>query len=445
MNKSLENRLECLYNRRTFGIKPGLECITKFLELLGNPQDKLRVIHIAGTNGKGSVSSMISSVIQEMGLSVGLYTSPHLVELNERFRINGQIISNDELVSILDAVDNAARELSKKYGLEATFFEYTTAIAFLYFYKNKVDVAVIETGMGGRLDATNVVANPLICVITHIALDHTAYLGDTLIDIAKEKAGIIKKNSHVVIAANDEEVKKILFTTAKEKKASTIVYAPDLVSAKRIKGDFETQKISIDTQSGIFSGTINSQLTASYQISNIITALAVIDIFSQKLVPSLPPVIIKRGLEKAKWDGRFMFVKELNAIVDGAHNPDGIKALKKSIVDIAGKKAKFNFVFGCCSDKDIESVIKELEPISKHVFFVPISNPRSANFEVLSAIATKHKIKFSLKNTLNDGLKEAIAINVIDNDEYPIIICGSLFLVGDIIRYLKNENKVDSN
>lgn len=371
-----------------------LENIKKFLNIIGNPEKKIKIIHVAGTNGKGSVCAMISSVLDEAGLKVGMFTSPHLMKVNERIRFDGKLISNIDFKRIADFI----YETEKKNNVSLTFFETLTAMAFIYFNEKKLDYAVIETGMGGRLDATNVV-KPIISVITNIGLEHRDILGNTIKDIAKEKAGIIKSNTTVVTSAKGKALSVI--EDIAEKHNSRIIVAKKL-------------------------GNIELELKGEYQKENASTAFAVLKELGMN------EDIILRGLKRAYWPGRFEFIKK-NILLDCAHNPDGIKALVKSI-----KKLDYNnliVVIGVMKDKNIKSIAKKLEKLNPNVIVTKANVSRSREPEEISGYFENAEVIPDLKNAVKYAIEKA-------NHDDLIVITGSIFVVGGAYPFItKHLNK----
>jgi dihydrofolate synthase / folylpolyglutamate synthase len=387
---SIEKVLLVERKAKTFG----LEGIKNFLNLIGNPEKKLNIIHVAGTNGKGSVCAMISSVLNEAGFKVGMFTSPHLINVNERIRIDDELITGDDFKRIADFI----YETENRTNVNLTFFETLTVMAFIYFNEKKVDYAVMETGMGGRLDATNV-SKPLILVITNIGLEHRDVLGNTIKEIASEKAGIIKPNTTVVTSAKGKALSVI------EKIAEK--HNSKLVVAKKLND-------------------IELRLKGEYQKENASTAFAVLKELG------LNEDIILKGLKKAYWPGRFEFMDE-NILLDCAHNPDGMRALVKSI-----EKLDYNkliVVIGVMKDKDISSIEKKLEKLNPIVIATKASVSRSKEPEEIA--------EYFKNATILPDLKKAIKYAVENSEKNDLIlITGSIFVVGEAYPLLtKHLNK----
>lgn len=422
----MDVRLEKLYAKRTFGIKPGLTVISKLMEELGNPQEKLRTIHVAGTNGKGSVTAMLMSALRELGLKIGVYTSPHLVRVNERFTINGEEISDVEFFALLERVERASELLKQRDGLDVTFFEYTTAVAFLWFAEKNVDFAIIEVGMGGRLDATNILPAPLVTIITRIGLDHVAYLGDTIEQIATEKAGIIKPGSSLVVGANPAEALAVFAQTARAKNVPMRLATEEISVTAQKGSSFAMQKLSVESQDRAY-GTIKLKLPASYQLENLAIVISALEALQERLNVALPTEVLKSGLERAEWRGRFCMLTE-DILVDGAHNEDGANALVASLQSIAGKKARFVFVAGMCGDKATDCFMKAIAPICQALYLTPINNPRSAATSELA----RQALACGIRNVAEcDSMLGAISAARQEETSQPIVLCGSLFLVGE--------------
>ena len=387
---SIEKVLSIERTAKTFD----LESIKKFLRIIGNPERKIKTIHVAGTNGKGSVCAMISSVLDEAGFKVGMFTSPHLIKVNERIRFDNELISNDDFKRIADFI----YETEEKNNINLTFFETLTVMAFIYFNEKKLDYAVMETGMGGRLDATNV-AKPIISVITNIGLEHRDILGNTIKDIAKEKAGIIKPNTTVVTNAKGKALSVI--EKVAEKHNSRIIVAKNLKN-------------------------IELNLKGEYQKENASTAFAVLKELG------INKNIILRGLKKAYWPGRFEFMNK-NILLDCAHNPDGIKALVKSIKKLNYKN--LIIVIGVMKDKNINSIAKKLEKLNPTVIVTKASVSRSRGPEEISGCFKRAEVIPNLKNAIKHAVKKT------EKDDI-VLITGSIFVVGEAYPFLtKHLNK----
>ncbi|TXB64025.1 bifunctional folylpolyglutamate synthase/dihydrofolate synthase [Vicingus serpentipes] len=380
--------------------KVDLDNTIKLCALLGNPQDQFKSVHIAGTNGKGSTSHMLASVMQEADYKVGLYTSPHLKDFRERIKINGEMISEEDVVLFVEEYKSRFEKIN------LSFFEWTVGLAFYYFAKNKVDIAIIETGLGGRLDSTNVV-KPEVSVITNIGIDHTQFLGDTLPKIAFEKAGIIKNNIPVVIGETQDEVKNVFVDTAKEK--VTPIYFAD----NEIKNSIATS------------------LKGEYQKKNVKTVLATLAEL-KKIGWKIAIENIERGLENVVKNtgllGRWQTISHSPLIIcDTGHNEAGVKEIVLQL-----NKTTYNnlhFVFGVVNDKSVDNIL-DLLPKSATYYLCQAKIPRALAIDELEILFKAKKLKYvkceSVINALNVAKKEAL-----END--LIFVGGSTFVVAEVV------------
>ena len=366
-----------------FGINLGLERITYLLEKLGDPHLKLKSIHVAGTNGKGSTCAMTASILKEAGYKVGLYTSPHLFDYMERIKVNGNDISGKEFSQGLRLIEEISSHKDTKTRSSPTIFEVLTAVAFWYFAKKKVDYAVVEVGLGGRLDATNVLT-PQVSVITNIDLEHTQVLGKTLKKIAAEKAAIIKTGVPVVTAETKKIPLAVMKKEAKRKKS--------LLLAVRYEPE-----------------GLGGSLLGEHQKLNAACAISAVRLSGARATKAH----ITKGLQKAQWPGRFQIVsKKPLVIVDGAHNPAGAKALTATLKKLY-PKTKFTIIYGCQKTKDFKGCLKHLKPVIARLIKAKSSHP-----EASEGLSIQKALKFW------DG-------------EMPLLITGSLFLVADALQYLQ--------
>ncbi len=405
--------------------KPGLDRIDELCKRLGNPEKSLRFVHVAGTNGKGSFSSMLSSVLIESGLKVGMYTSPYILEFNERMQINGSCISNDMLARLTEEVKPIADSMTDK----PTEFELITAIAFLYFKREKVDVVVLECGMGGRLDSTNIIDPPLLSVITGIALDHTAFLGDTVEKIAKEKAGIIKYPSPALLGGEDSKAFSVIKDDASLKGCTlhTVDYGSLTVSNMDLCGtEFSYKEY----------GNIGISLLGAYQPRNAALVLEAISILKETF-PSITVETVKKGLAKAKWRARFEIIsKEPLIIFDGAHNPEGITASVKSIKQYFGDKRLY-IISGVLKDKDYAFISRELSSVAKCIYTITPDSPRALTADEYAECISAHGTHAVCAYTVDRAL--AMASSEAKKDGTPIICLGSLYTYADVINALKKQ------
>lgn len=377
--------IDKIHEFQRFGSILGLERMNSLLKLLGNPQDELKIIHVAGTNGKGSTCRYIYSVLQAAGYKTGLYTSPFLEFFNERIELDGKYISDDDLAEYTDRVLKCAEIMVARGEQSPTEFEVITAIAFLYFKEKGCDFAVMEVGLGGSGDSTNVCKSPLISVITSISYDHTDRLGNTLAEIAAEKAGIIKEGCPVVTSAEADEALKVIEEKAAECGSMYFEtrHIPYTVRAKSLEG------IRFDTViQGVPFENIELSMLGEHQIKNAICALSALNILEERGDVALHRDAIYRGLKAARQTGRFEVMsakdEKPTVVIDGAHNPDGASALRKAVNEyLPGKKILM--VTGMLADKDTEKILNEFTAITDSFISTEPENPRKMDAESLKA------------------------------------------------------------
>ena len=413
--------IDYLKNFDKTSVKATLKRINLLLDYLDNPQDNLDFIHIAGTNGKGSIAEILTVIYKEAGYNIGTFTSPGVMDLKERIRINDRMISSQELAELVKNIkphiNKVARELE-----HPTFFEIITAIAFCYFSNKNLDLVVLETGMGGRLDATNVV-DSMISVITNVGLDHTEYLGDTIEEISKEKAGIIKPKQKVITAAQKAVVLETLEEKAAKEKAELIN-----INQKYFweKTDFNHKNQSFNLKGP--DCTLNNlkiSLLGRYQILNTVTALAVIEELNKMFYVSEKD--IRKALIHITWPGRLEVVKEKPLIIlDGSHNLEGIKNLNKELNRF--KYSKLIILISIFSDKNIKNMIEELEKKGDHFILTQNRSKRAVKAETLKKYIIDDK-KAVIRNNLELGLNYALDISKEDD---LILITGSLHNVTEL-------------
>jgi dihydrofolate synthase/folylpolyglutamate synthase len=415
--------IDYLFGLQHHGIKLGLDNILRILELLGNPHGSFRAIHIAGTNGKGSTSSFMASILQKAGYRVGLFTSPHLVSFTERILVNGNKIDESEVVKLTSEI----RDLIKgDRDLSPTFFEFVTAMAFRHFKNMDVEWAVVETGMGGRLDSTNVLA-PDVTVITPIGMDHMEFLGDTLKDIAHEKAGIIKSGIPVVIGHQTSEAEKVIDDISAEMHAHVYRYGIDFDSGIRESGVSETR---FDYTSVRRIEDIYIPLCGEFQAENASIAVKALELINDKRINESS---VKEGLSSTRWEGRCeLFNWKYPILFDGAHNTDAALTLNKTLRDIHLKEFKnIIFLIASMGDKDIEGFLSLLLPIGRLTVFTTLNFERAAKAAELKSIADTMGYSSIITNTMTEALD-------ITGSHYRkgdlVIITGSFYTVGDAKR-----------
>ncbi|MEW6584501.1 MAG: folylpolyglutamate synthase/dihydrofolate synthase family protein [Nitrospirota bacterium] len=426
---SYRETVQYLYNLRKFGIKFGLENITRLATLLGNPHESFRSVHVAGTNGKGSTSAMIASVLRAAGFRVGLFTSPHLVSFTERIRIDGEEITEAEVVNLAGEVKSIVGE---QKDFSPTFFEVVAAMAMLYFSRKRVDVAVFETGMGGRLDATNIV-HPLVSVITSISYDHKEFLGTSLGEIAHEKAGIIKSRTPVVSSRQEPAAEAVIKDKAREESADIFFYGRDFSSV--LKGE-DIKGIEFD-YSGTFSlNDVFVPLTGEHQMENASVAISAAMLCLKRLARSEGEAErhIRLGLGGVRWPGRLQMIDGSPPILlDGAHNPAAALSLARSLKKTFLKKyPRIIIILGVMSDKEIRGIMEPLLSLSSEVILASPSCSRAAPPEMLLQIAASlgHSGMIAA-SSVEQAIALAGSLAASGGDDSLILITGSFYTLGE--------------
>jgi len=424
--------VEYLDNLSMFGIKLGLEQPARLFELAGLDWRSIKFIHLAGTNGKGSCGAMLQQALQGAGCKVGFYTSPHLISVRERFRINGRAISEDDFARYIERISQAV-ELLRQEGGHATFFELTTALALAWFIDQKVDFAVWETGMGGRLDATNVVT-PVVSVITNIALDHTKYLGDTLAKIAAEKAGIIKAGVPVMIGSNiPPEAEQVIRKRADE--LQSVCRKAENEQNLKWHCLYAQDSGTLQQQTEYAGVTVNVPLPGAMQRRNFMLAAEVLTYLSGKY--GLPLKTMLDSVEKTTWPGRVQIVRPY-LWVDGGHNPDGAEALVQAVKELFGEQ-RITVIFGAFADKDATLELQILSSVADKMIFVPIQ-------EEFRPCHKPEALQETLKNI--SDLPAAVAISAaqaVQNEltaGNTVLVSGSLHLVAEVLAEHGNGEAV---
>lgn len=423
MTNRFQESLDYLYSLQFFGIKLGLDNIRSLLDRVGNPQQQLRIIHVAGTNGKGSTSAAITSILHAAGFATGLYTSPHLHHFTERIRVNTSQISEAEVVALTEELRPHAEDL------RATFFEFTTAMALLCFARHQVDWVVLETGMGGRLDATNAVL-PELCVITPIAMDHAGYLGDSLAAIAQEKAGIIKAGVPVVCAEQDEAAARVLRSVAAELACPFVMAGNDF----RIDSANCKERFSV-TMADIVYGPFSSALAGCHQHQNLGLAIAAV-MTLQRHGLSIGGTALTQGVARVRWPGRLEWLGG-NILLDGAHNCAGIEALAAYLT--AQKLSAVHLVFGCKADKQASTMLKRLLPFVGHIYLTTPPDVDAVEPEVLLAVARENGVQAESYATPVAAL---VAAQQLRSADRTIVVAGSLFLIAALRAQLVDDPNV---
>ncbi|MCC0645958.1 MULTISPECIES: bifunctional folylpolyglutamate synthase/dihydrofolate synthase [unclassified Clostridioides] len=427
-----EEALEYISQTNKFGIRLGLENIGKLLELLGNPQETLNIIHVAGTNGKGSVCSFISNILRESGYKVGLYTSPYLETFTERIRVNGENIPQEDVARIIDLIKEKIEVMVSQGYAYPTEFEVVTAMAFYYYSEQKVDFVALEVGLGGRYDATNIITKSLVSVITSISLDHTGILGDTIEKIAYEKAGIIKENGVVLVYDQTDEAKDVIKSVCKEKNAKYIEVNFDNINIKKSNINFQVYDCNV---MGETYKNLEITLIGEHQINNSILAMSVLKYLKDtKKLDNVSEESIREGLITTKWPGRIEKIKESPIfIIDGAHNEDGAKSLAKAL-DKHFKDKKLTLLIGMLEDKDIDGVLDILMPKFSKVVTTTPNNPRAINSDILKEKILKYVSDVTSKYEIEDAVNYTLETS---NKDDIIISAGSLYMIGTVRTLVK--------
>jgi len=414
--------IDWLYSFEKHGIKLGLERINHICKKLGNPQNNYKIVHVGGTNGKGSVCKFISSILISEGYTVGVYTSPHIQRFSERFVIDNDEISEIEIILLVEKIKPIVEEMIQKENTP-TFFEITTAIAFEYFYNKKIDYAIIEAGLGGRFDATNIV-KPLVSIITNVSLEHQNRLGDTLEKIAFEKAGIIKENTPVITAAKDKTV-SVIKNIASKKNASLTVL--DSKNWEKTEGGIDWQSFTIHGKLKDYH--VKTFLPGFFQGENIAVAIACIETLQMNGV-FITEGNINEGIEKTINPGRMEIVSfEPLILLDGAHNIDGIINLKKTLEkDFVYEK--LILIFGILSDKSVKEIIDVISPLADYIVFTKSKNSRALEPEKLIQLSGKKDAV--IKANIFDAIEQA---KKLASKKDIIVVSGSLFTVGEARDY----------
>lgn len=407
--------------------KPGLERISEFCRMIGNPQRNYFVIHIAGTNGKGSVSNMLAAVLQQAGYQTGLFTSPHLTDFRERIRVNGEMISKQKVVNFVD------RHREEMERLQLSFFEMTTAMAFDYFAQSDVEVAVIETGLGGRLDATNIV-QPLISVITNIGLEHTEYLGDSLPKIAREKGGIIKKCTTVVVGEKNPKYNLVLEEIAADLR-SELIYANEAFTIGNCSFEGNKQVVTLNRTRDGYPYQLRLDLLGEYQRQNLATVATVLDTLHEKSPLSISRRAFVEGVREVSqltsFRGRWQVLSPNPLVVcDTAHNEHGIAEVAKQLKSRTSG-GKLLCVMGFCEDKEFSKMLA-LMPGDAHYIFTQASIRRAAPTDKIAEVATSLRLNFEVAVSVEEALAKAQQ-QLREGD--MLYIGGSTFVVAEALPH----------
>lgn len=421
-----EKALDYMKKAAERGSKLGLSRIEELLSLIGNPQDKIKIIHVSGTNGKGSFCAMLCSVLKNSGYKVGSFSSPAITKVNDSFRINCDEISDEEFASLINDIAPICESMDDK----PTEFEVLTAAAFELFFRSNCDIAVVECGMGGDLDSTNMIGSPLLSVITNVQKDHCGFLGNTIEEIAAHKAGIIKHGRPVFFGGESDNIPQSIINAAKEKSAPLFTK-----NWSEIKYNFPESVFSLSGTSFNYKGMkINLPLLGTYQLGNAVNVLNCVEILRDEGL-EIPYNAVKSGIENSKWHGRFEVLRKKPIVIfDGSHNPDGIKYAAESI-ELYFKDKKIALLIGVMADKEYELYADMLGGLIDQCFAVSPDNPRSLDSRILAESFVQKGIGSSAFENLEDGVKAAF--DHAKNKDIPLIALGSLYMYREFIEALE--------
>jgi dihydrofolate synthase / folylpolyglutamate synthase len=424
-----EAAMEYIQNTAKFGSNLGLDRTIKILELLGNPQDKIKCIHVAGTNGKGSTTAMITQILRSAGYKTGMYTSPFLEEFEERIQVDGMNIGKDDLAETVTEVANAVEKVISLGYDHPTEFEIITCAMFKYFCNVNVDYAVVEVGLGGRLDSTNVIT-PVLSIITSISLDHTGVLGNTLNEIAGEKAGIIKKGIPVVSYPQEKEAEKVVEDVCSALGCELVIVEPD--SGEFLETVGFAQKIRVKTEKAIYE--IELSLLGKHQIMNCAVAVNAAEKL-QELGADISRDNILNALAKVKWIGRLEVLGENPLVViDGAHNIEGIKLISESLKTYF-RYDKLILIIGILRDKQVEEMIGMITPLAQRVIAVTPNSGRAESAAELNEVIVQFNRNSEACDDYSEAYEKALGYAGMDD---LVLVCGSLYMIGDMRKIIKS-------
>lgn len=394
--------MEFIQNTNKFGSVLGTDNIKELLRRFDQPQNKLKIVHIAGTNGKGSILAFLAGVFRESGYRAGRYVSPASFSYEERFQINEENISKDDLCFYMEQIKKKAEEMVKDGYPHPTMFEIETALSFLYFLDKKVDIVLLETGLGGRLDATNVVEHPICTIIASIGFDHMQYLGNTLEEIASEKAGIIKEHCPVVAYDNAPEVNEVIKKTARQKHCPVTFTNTDQI--RILKQSLEGQSFTYRSIGGRWYEKIEIPLLGGHQILNAATAIEALEVI--KNYYCISEFQTEEGFRKTKWRGRIEILsQEPMVLCDGAHNPDGARVLKEFLQKNFTNR-RIIYIIGVLADKEYNKMLEETASLAEEIYTVEPDSTRALSSEMLAQAARKHHCNVHVRNRLAECLEE---------------------------------------
>jgi len=423
--ETIEETLQYLQFDNWAQSAPGLARSRELLGLLGDPQKKLKFVHIAGTNGKGSTAAMLAAVLQSAGYRTGLYTSPHLMRFHERMRVNGEEIDDKSLITLTNTVRRAAAQMREM----PTGFEIMTAIAFLYFVQERCDIVSLEVGLGGRMDSTNVIPAPEVCVVMNIGLEHTAILGDTLEKIAAEKCGIIKRGAHAVLFGQTEGVEAVAREKCTQEGVALTVTAQEKL--ERISSSLDGQVFKYRGR-----GPYHLRLLGEYQLLNALTVIDTCTALRSRGWEKLTDEAIDSGLSAARWPGRLELLRRSpDFIVDGAHNPQCVDALMDSLAALYSGK-KLIFLTGVLRDKDWQQMLRRALPLAKAFVVITPPSARALDENELAGWLRAQGIEAIPAAGTDDGVRRALAMAGKDD---AICSWGSLYFTGEVRKALTEQ------
>ncbi|MCI2000350.1 MAG: bifunctional folylpolyglutamate synthase/dihydrofolate synthase [Clostridia bacterium] len=409
------------------GYDLGLGRVEALMKSMGNPQDKAKIVHVAGTNGKGSICSMMTSILIASGYKVGTYTSPHLEKYNERITVNNKQISEEDFAKHMTLVKNKCAEIANEGVSQPTVFEVVTAAAFNYFAEKQVDYIVLEVGMGGRCDATNVIKKPEVSVIASISMDHMEYLGDTLAKIAYEKGGIVKENCPTVLISENKEVYDTIKQICKQKNSK--LYYLSETGAKAVKQDIAGTVFDVKNEYLDYKN-IKISLLGEYQLMNATETLLACKAMNDNGA-KLSEKAVFDGLADAKWKGRMEIVeKEPFVLLDGAHNIDGITMLSKSLKKYFSDK-QITLLIGILGDKEYKKMLEVIIPLASKVVFTEPHSNRKWHVEAVEGLVKKYDVEVHIEKDISKAYTLAKSIT----DKKNVVVCaGSLYLIGELYK-----------
>ncbi len=416
-----QEAVELIHEQAWVGQKPGLSRTRELMQRLGNPHKQLKYVHITGTNGKGSTAAMTASILSKAGLKVGLYTSPHLWTFRERFRVNGQMMSDEDLGRIGARVVEAGNLMEDP----ATEFELMTAIGMVYFQEQKCDLVVLEVGLGGRLDSTNVIPAPEVAVITNIGLEHTEVLGDTKALIAREKAGIIKQGCNALLYHQSREVEEVVEQVCREVDASLHFTAPETL---------EVLSSNQEGQTFLYrgNGPYHIGLLGDYQMCNACTAIDIVQLLRQRGW-KISDEALMSGLDRAVWPARMELVRRNpDVFLDGGHNPQCMEALAESLAKLYPEK-KIWFLTGVLADKDFCDMFKHIIPLARGFVTITPDSPRAMTAQDLAKYLESLGLDATPCETITEGMETVLRLAKADD---VVCVCGSLYMIGEVRHLL---------